>query len=46
MTKMSKSVVFIVLLQMNCGNILTTENQQDRLNDVIEVIIGVYLYKA
>lgn len=28
------------------GNILATENQQARINDVIEVKNGVYLRKA
>ncbi|EEG88233.1 hypothetical protein COPCOM_03568 [Coprococcus comes ATCC 27758] len=28
------------------GNILATENQQARINDVIEVKNGVYLHKA
>lgn len=28
------------------GNILTTENQQAIINDVIEVKTGVYLYKT
>lgn len=28
------------------GNILATENQQARINDVIEVKNGVYLYKT
>jgi hypothetical protein len=28
------------------GNILATENQQAIINDVIEVKIGVYLYKT
>ena len=27
------------------GNILATENQQDRINDVIEAKTGVYLHK-
>ena len=29
-----------------CGNILATENQQARINDVIEVKNGVYLYET
>ena len=28
------------------GNILATENQQARINDVIEVKIGVYSHKT
>lgn len=28
------------------GNILATENQQAIINDVIEVKVGVYLYKT
>jgi len=28
------------------GNILATENQQAIINDVIDVKIGVYLYKT
>ena len=28
------------------GNILATENQQAKINDVIEVKIGVYLHKT
>lgn len=28
------------------GNILATENQQTIINDVIEVKIGVHLYKT
>ena len=28
------------------GNILATENQQAKINDVIEVNIGVYLHKT
>lgn len=28
------------------GNILATENQQARINDVIEVKKGVYLHKT
>ena len=28
------------------GNILTTENQQAQINDVIEVKTGVYLHKT
>ena len=28
------------------GNILATENQQAIINDVIEVKMGVYLYKT
>ena len=27
------------------GNVLATENQQTRINDVIEVKTGVYLHK-
>ena len=28
------------------GNVLATENQQARINDVIEVKTGVYLHKT
>lgn len=38
---MKKSVDFDI-----CGNIVATENQQDRIIDVIEVKNGVYLYKT
>ena len=34
-----------VLASCNNGNILATENQQVRINDEIEVKIGVYLHE-
>ena len=39
-TKFIKNKIF------SCGNILATENQQARINDVIEVKKGVYLHKT
>ena len=38
-------LIFLKKLQLWIGNILATENQQAIINDVIDVKIGVYLYK-
>ena len=38
--------IIINWIDSKFGNILATENQQAMINDVIDVKIGVYLYKT
>ena len=38
--------IIINWIDSTVGNILATENQQARINDVIEVKTGVYLHKT